>query len=228
MKKTAWKVLNKGMESNSGNIKWKLNQWQHHDGELKLCESGLHASKLCVDAIQYVTPGIICKVEYKGGIKEQDDKFVCNDMKVIKTYRFTKRIAVELAIFSARLCLKNFEKEFPDDNRPRLAIESAEKYFKKPSTKTKLAAKSAAWSAESAAELAVRSAESAAESAARSARSAAESAARSARSAWSAWAAWSAESAVRSSAELAVRSVELAVKKKIENKLIKLLGDDIR
>jgi len=104
----------------------------------------------------------------------------------------TKKQAVRVAVFSARLCLPEFEKEFPDDNRPRKAIEAAEAYIKNPCKKTieaaeSTAAWSAAWSAESAARSAARSAawsaESAAWLAAKSAESAARSAARSA--AWS-------------------------------------------
>ena len=84
---------------------------------------------------------------------------------------FNKKQRVMYAVFSARLVLKNFEKEFPEDKRPREAIEAAEAYLKNPCEKTK----SAAWSAESAARSAAGSAESA-ESAAWSAESAARSA----------------------------------------------------
>jgi hypothetical protein len=199
--KTAWKVLKKGMKSSNGDITWKKGKWIIHKGKLQPCNSGLHASNLLFDAIQFVTPGIICKVEYGGNIVEEKDKFVCNKMRVIETYRFTKRNAVEFSIFCARLCLENFEKQYPDDKRPRLAIEAAEDWLKKPSQKNRSAAMSAARSAAMSAE----SAESA-ESAARSAESA-ESAA------WSA--AWSAESAAR--------SAELSAKEKMEKKLLQII-----
>ena len=109
--------------------------------------------------------------------------------------------------------LENFEKEFPEDKRPRQAIEASRAFAKGEITKEDLeaAARSArsAWSAEAAARSA---AEAAAEAAAWSAEAAARSAARSARSAaWSAEAAarsaaWSAEAAARSAAEAAARS----------------------
>jgi hypothetical protein len=220
----AWKVIKKGMKSDNGNITWKKDQWREHEGDVKICNSGFHASDKLIDAIRYVTPGIICRVEYDDIVDKEDDKFVCRKMRVIKTYKFTKKMAVELAIFSAKLCLKNFEKKYPRDNRPREAIQAAENYLKNPSNKTR-SAESAARSAWSAAGSAARSAWSAARSAARSAGSAARSAwsawsaARSAaRSAWSAArsAAWSAESAARSaawsawSAESAASSAESA------------------
>jgi hypothetical protein len=159
--KTAWKILKKGMKSEKGDSTWKKGQWKKHDGEISLCESGFHASHLCIDAMYYVTPGIICKVEYKGNVLEEHDKFVCSEMKVVETYRFNKRMVVELAVYSARLCLKNFERKFPNDKRPREAIEAAENYVKNPTEKNKSAARSAAESAWSAAQSAWSAAESA-------------------------------------------------------------------
>jgi hypothetical protein len=234
MMKTAWKVLEKGMKSSCGTAKWKKGVWKEHKGDLELCNSGFHASKLLVDAIQFVTPGIICHIEYDGNILEEEDKFVARRMRVLKTYRFTKRMAVEFAIYCASSCLKNFEKEFPDDKRPREAILAAKRWLKNPSQKNKNDAWSAAWSAESATWSAAWSAESATWSAARSAWSAAWSAesatwsaARSAESAaWSAArSAWSAESAAWSAARSA-ESAESAIEKKklLEKKLLKIIG----
>ena len=165
-KKYAWKILRKGMKSDSGNkCKWVKNKWKTHKEELELCSSGFHASKLLFDAIQYVIPGIICLVEYKGKIVNSNDKFVTEKMRVIKTYKFTKRMAVEWSVYCARLCLKNFEKEYPKDKRPREAIEAAENWLSNPTQKKRSAARSAAGSAGSAAGSAMSAAESAAESA---------------------------------------------------------------
>jgi len=118
---------------------------------------------------------------------------------------------VAYAVFAARQVLDIYEHAYPEDMRPRRAIEAAEACLK---AKGSAAAESAAWSAagsaESAAWSAARSAGSAAWSAARSAGSAAWSAARSAAAesaesagsaAWSA--AWSARSAAAESAESA-------------------------
>jgi len=109
-----------------------------------------------------------------------------------------KNQSVRLAIFSARLCLSEFEALYPDDKRPRMAIEAAEAYIARPCEATKSSARSAAesaWSARSA----------------RSARSPASAAAWSA--AWSAWsAAWSAaRSAARSAAWSARRGAKLEI-----------------
>ena len=105
----------------------------------------------------------------------------------------------------AERCLENFEKEFPEDKRPRLAIQAKRDLIAGLIAEDDLdAAWSAAWSARSAA----RSAAWSAAESARSARSAAESAAESA--AWSARSARSARSAARSAAESAAWSARSA------------------
>ncbi len=94
----------------------------------------------------------------------------------------------------AESCLDSFEKQFPDDKRPRLAIEAKRKFIRgeitlDDLTKAWSAARSAAWSAGESAWAAWSAAQSAAWSAAWAAWSAARSAA------WAA--AWAAESAIR-------------------------------
>jgi hypothetical protein len=93
---------------------------------------------------------------------------------------------IRYGIFAAQLTIENFEKIYPDDKRPRRAIEAALTYLDTPTKVNRSAAwsaaRSAAWSARSAAESAESAAWSAAWSAgsaesAESARSAAESAA---------------------------------------------------
>ena len=133
---------------------------------------------------------------------------------------------VSYAVFAAEQCIDIYEKKYPDDNRPRLAIEAAKQCIKNPSPENKSAARSAMSAAMSAwrAEPAAWSAWSA-ESAARSAMSAA-------RLAWSAesaaWSSWSAESAAWSvwsaeSAESAAWSSWSEMKIKILKYGIKLL-----
>ena len=121
---------------------------------------------------------------------------------------------IRYAIYAAEQVIELYEEKYPDDKRPRQAIEAARLCLDNPSEENKTAAWSAtwsAWSAWSAARSAAWSAAwSATEATAWSARSAAESAAWSARSA--------AESAARSAAESAARSA--AALKKMQLKII--------
>jgi hypothetical protein len=66
----------------------------------------------------------------------------------------TKYDYVSYAVFAAEQVIDIFEKKYPDDNRPRLAIEAAKKYLKNPNSKNKKAAYAAANAAYAAADAA--------------------------------------------------------------------------
>ena len=177
-----YKFLRTGLKSESGDIRWKFGKWRKFVGKLKMCEGGFHCSVEPYDAFSYVQGEILAEVEVGGEHLEKSDKQVWEKMRIIRAWKWQKRNSIELAIFCAELVLPNFEREHPDDKRPRLAIEAAKKVLFKDTARNRKAAGSAAWSA------AWRAAWSAARSAGSAARSAgsAESAARSAGSAESA------------------------------------------
>ncbi len=187
--KTRYKFLREGLKSNRGNHTWQVGQWYHED-EVDLCNKGFHCSKEIWQAFSYVQGEIFAEVEVKGKSDKSDDKEVWSDMRIIKAYKWQKKDSVALSIYSAELCINEFEKVYPTDKRPREAIEAAKKWLLEPTKENESAAAWSAASAAASAESAARSAsaESAARSAAWSARSAAWSA-RSARSAESAWSA---------------------------------------
>lgn len=137
-----WKTIPEGFESHGH--KWRMNKWYEVEGELIMCENGFHASRLLPDAFSYVSPYWVCKVEIGDDFIEDGDKVVARRMRIIKKYRWTKRDNVRFAVWCARRSLQFFENEFPDDKRPRRAIEAAEKYLSNPCKRTKNAAESAA------------------------------------------------------------------------------------
>ncbi len=209
----------KKIKSNSGKLYWKIGEWQHVEDRLVICNRGLHASKKIFEAFSYVPGEVLARVEVKGKHIDEKDKSVYSDMRIIEAYKWTKKDSVALSIFAAELCLKEFEKLYPDDKRPREAIEAARAVLAHDTAKNR----SDAWSA-------ARSAESDAWSAARSAESAAWSA-WSARSAWSAAesAAWSAaRSAARSAAESAWSSAGSAAGSAAINKIEKWFKNHIK
>ena len=198
-----WKVFKADLKSNNGNVKWELNKWNCCPDKLAMCQSGFHCSKRIIDAMEYTNCEGITRVEVKGKHLKQPDKQVWEYMRIIKVYDWKKEDSVSLAIFAAELVIKNFEKEYPDDKRPREAIEAAKKYLKGKISRSAESAGSAARSAWSAA----RSAESA--WSAESTWSAAESAAE---SAWSAWSAAGSARSARLAAGSAARSAESAAR----------------
>lgn len=213
--------------------KFKVGKWYKIDGELEICKRGFHASKKAIDAMRYIDCEVLAKVEVKGKSEKESDKECWSEMKIIKTYKWTKKDSISLAIYSAELVLNNFEKKFPNDNRPRLAIEAAKAVLKNDTKKNRDTAKptwSAARSAaKSAAESTIRSAAKSAWCAAWYAAWSALSALSAAKSAESAakhatestvWSAWSAESATKST----TRHAEL---KKTLNKIEKWIHNRI-
>ena len=138
----------------------------------------------------------------------------------------TKEQSVQYAIFAAEQVISIYEKKYPDDKRPREAIEAAKAYLKNPSDETKKAAAwaaeaAAAWAAEAAAARAAAWAAEAAE--ARAAAWAAEAAAaRAARAA--AWAAaWAAEARAARAARAAAWAAEAAAEaeKNMQKRILK-------
>ena len=197
---TLWKSLRSGIESGYDRSKWAIGEWRKGKPPTQECV-GFNASENILDAMTYVPMEVLAEVEVDGGIIKGSGKWTCEKMRITKAWEWTKEESVRLSIFSAELVLKNFEDVYPDDDRPRKAIEAAKHYLEHPNGSS---ARSA------------RSAESAAESA-WSARSAA-----SAWSAWSAASAWSARSAAESARSAAAsarsaRSAESAALQEIEN-----------
>ena len=58
-------------------------EWLVHDGELVMCESGLHASERILDALIYAPGNTICRVEVDGEILHDDDKLVAEKRKIL-------------------------------------------------------------------------------------------------------------------------------------------------
>ena len=153
MSKCLWKSMRKGLESGHGDMKWKVGKWYKVNGVLEMCRNGLHASEKILDTMAYVPLENLVKVEVRGKHLSQSDKQCWSEMRIVKAWKWEKKDSVALAVYAAELVLENFEKEYPDDKRPREAIEAAKKVLKRDSQKNR----SAAWSARSAAESAAES-----------------------------------------------------------------------
>jgi len=148
-----YKFLRTGLKSESGNEKWTLNKWKQINGELEICKRGFHCSRTPYQAFSFVQGEVLAIVETRGKSIIQDDKECWSGMRIVKAYSWTKKDSVAFAIYAAELVLPIFEKEYPDDKRPREAIEAAKAVLKNDNEKTRDAASAAAsavWSAASA------------------------------------------------------------------------------
>ena len=119
----------------------------------------------------------------------------------------SKNILIEFTCRCAEHVLHFYEDKYPEDTRPRQAIEAARRCMTDKSFATEAATEAAAWAARTATEAAAWAARSAARSAAEAAWAATEAAA---------WAARTATEAARSAAEAAARSAAEAARSAAE------------
>jgi hypothetical protein len=137
----AWHFVGKTLRD--GSPIPRKGQWLKFTGPIEICRSGLHASRQPFDALQYAPGPVLCLVECRGIVKEQSDKLVCSDRKIIERWDATEMLRY-FARMQAISALDNWEP--PDvvcdwlmtgDEAARSAAWSA----------ARSAARSAAWSA---------------------------------------------------------------------------------
>jgi hypothetical protein len=129
-----------GLKSGVGDMTWKVGRWEKHKGKLDMCHSGFHASVRAIDAMQHINCEILALVEVRGEHLEQDDKQCWSEMRVVRAYEWTKPDSVALAIYCAELVVGIYEKQHPDDKRPRQAIEAAKAWLNDPTEENRQAA----------------------------------------------------------------------------------------
>lgn len=122
------------------------------EGALVLCKNGYH---LCreQDLIHWLGP-MIYEAEGRGERVDGDNKIVVREARLLrKVGAWNERIARLFACDCAEHVLHLFESKFPNDKRPRRAIEVARRFASGEASKDELAAAwDAAWDAAWAAE----------------------------------------------------------------------------
>ena len=120
--------------------------------KLELCKYGLHASVKPLDALSYLQwdNAIICRVKLTGKILEQANK-LCAEKRTVLWMAQVDKTLHEFACWCAEQTLYFFEKDYPKDKRPRLAIKAKRDFLAGKITAKELsaassAAESAAWS----------------------------------------------------------------------------------
>lgn len=145
--KKLYKFMEAGLKSASGEKRdWVIGEWRHED-DIDICNRGFHASKMPLQALGYVKGEIVAVVEVKGKSIKEEDKECWSDMRIAKAYHWKKEDSIALSIFAAEQVIKNYEKQYPNDTRPRDAIEAAKKVLTNDTEANRSAAASAAWAA---------------------------------------------------------------------------------
>ncbi len=129
----------------------KPGKWMRKIENPVLCESGYHCF-----APEYILEWLeaqLFEVEIKGRCVHGDDKTVAQQMRFIrKADTWNDKTARLFACYCARDTLPIFEKKYPNDNRTRVAIETAEWFANGNATIEELnaardAVRDAAWAA---------------------------------------------------------------------------------
>ena len=145
-----YRFVNGNLKSKHGKVKWELGKWNKLDnGEpLQLCQNGFHASQRPIDSLNYIFGTRWFECEARGEILKDIDKFCATEMRLVR--EIPTKVIRQFAIDCAWRVLHIFEEKYPDDKRPRKALEAAQVYLNNPTkvNKDKLdAAGDAAWAA---------------------------------------------------------------------------------
>ena len=164
-----------------------------HEGEVEMCESGLHASRRVIDALRYIPDGatVLCRVRCEDVVNEQDDKLVCRKRTVLWSHDCNMLLHEAVCRF-AEQALTNTGIKDDGSNASWNAIHTKRRWLKGEATDEELdAARDSAYAARDSAYSARNAARDSAYSAAYSAYSARDAA-------YSAYSAYSARDAERS------------------------------
>ena len=154
---TVYKLTNEQMETRNG-TKWEI-------GKEKSIEKNKQSSELCSDGVLHAYNSVelalllnpihanilnvrLFEADAHIVVSEWDK---CGAHKMILTKELdvpgwykNKKVSLLFAIKCAKEVLHIFEQQWPDDNRPRLATEAAERYIKNPTQENRMAASAAA------------------------------------------------------------------------------------
>jgi len=122
------------------------------EGELALCDNGMHGSVRLIDALHYASGPIVCRVEIEGDVIESEDK-LCGRRRTVLWMLDATRLLHEFACACAEDALALVEQP---DERSVEAIEAKRKWLNGEVTDEELAsARAASWAASRSASYAV-------------------------------------------------------------------------
>lgn len=128
---TFYKVLNKDGTSPHQNHLWSLpkrgkpGKWVKAKGPLRLCANGVHLCDGPRQLLDHLGP-VIYEAEIRGDRIDGHNKIAVREARLTRRVeQWNERTARLFAVLCAEHVLPNFESKFPNDDRPRKAIEAA-------------------------------------------------------------------------------------------------------
>ena len=146
----------------------KPGKWLPKVDNLELCDSGYHVTD-AEHLIDWIDGNQLFEVEVKRKVLKGDNKTTCQQIRLVKQVEGWNDKNLRLfACWCAEQVLPIYEKDYPNDKRPRHAIDSARRYAEGLATAKELsAAGAAAWARAAARDAASAAASDAARDAAR-------------------------------------------------------------
>ena len=152
---TYYKILNNG-KSPYANFDYteylpkngKPGKWLPKFDKLELCKSGYHVTD-AEHLIDWIDGNQLFEVEVEGKALKGDNKTTCQKIRFVRQVEgWNDKNLRFFAFWCAEQVLPIYEEKYPDDNRPRRAIETARRYAEGLATEGELAAaRTAAWAA---------------------------------------------------------------------------------
>ena len=147
MSEQVYKWLDGTQSTHGGTGRWQKGRWRSVKGELVPCENGLH---LCreQDLVLWVARSLWL-AEHDGELLDAVDKVVVRRARVVERLAaWNERTARLFAADCAERVLRLFEAKYPNDDRPRKAIEAARAFARgEIDAVARDAARDAAWDA---------------------------------------------------------------------------------
>lgn len=106
------------------------------DGELSMCEWGLHASINPLDALNYAPGPIVCRVVLSGDMIKGDDKICARERTVL----WMADASETLHLFACDVAQRELDRQQHVDPRSQAAIDAKRKWLKGEITDAELAA----------------------------------------------------------------------------------------
>ena len=118
---------------------WTPGEWMPEiQGELELYANGYHLTD--ADHLLDWLNASVYEAEPSKEMLEGNDKIVCRSVRLLRKMHWSDRIARLFACDCAERTLPIFEKDYPDDKRPRHAVEVARLYADGKASESELAA----------------------------------------------------------------------------------------
>lgn len=143
---TYYKVLDAENRScHGGEMQWVPGEWQEVKGEIKPCANGIHMCR-ATDLVEWLGP-TIWRAEVEGEVVERNNKVVVRKARITERLEaWTEKSARLFACECARRVLPLYEAKYPQNKRPRIAIEVSERYANDRATDIELeTARADAW-----------------------------------------------------------------------------------